>query len=190
MPFSPHGIDILTDDGLPALLALGSLALRAFRLAAQAPRVAIFFDMGHALLKWVAAFCAEEVSVVPVLAECYGMFPNDGSLAMLASGGVEFVPVEMTVEPKSLISIFGLCLTFDFFNDFPMNSSIDTIQALTSFVMRFGTDLKCFQPSSACKADEAFGVETFRDSAKCHYAALDRQLALVTCCSGPIARRW
>lgn len=67
MPFAIQGLDDHSDDGESALHALRGAPFGAFRLTVDAPGVPVFLDMAHAFLKWVAAFCAEEVTEVPVL---------------------------------------------------------------------------------------------------------------------------
>jgi hypothetical protein len=68
VPLPSKRLNVLTDDGDSALLALWGATLRAFRLAVDAPRIPILFDMCHAVFEWVTALGAEEVAIVPVLA--------------------------------------------------------------------------------------------------------------------------
>jgi hypothetical protein len=98
MPFAAHRLNILSDDWLFALLALGSASFSALRLTIQAPGVAILLDMSLAFLEGIATFGTEKMSVMPVLAQCNSTLSNNRSFAVLAPRGKAFMPIEMTVE--------------------------------------------------------------------------------------------
>jgi hypothetical protein len=68
-------------------------------LAVQAPCITVFFDVGHALLERVAAFSAEEMSIVPIFTQSYHVLPNNWSLAVFASWSKVLMPVKMTIKP-------------------------------------------------------------------------------------------
>jgi hypothetical protein len=73
MPLTAQRLDVLANHSGSAFLTLGSPALGPFGLAADTPSVAVFLNMRHALLERITAFRTEEVTVMPMLAECHNV---------------------------------------------------------------------------------------------------------------------
>ena len=68
MPLPTQRLHILTNDRLFTLLTLRCSALCALGLAFDAPCVAVFFNVRHALLEGITTFSTEKVTIVPMLA--------------------------------------------------------------------------------------------------------------------------
>lgn len=66
MPLAAQRPNVLSDDSLPAGAALGRPPLCALRLARDTPRIAVLFDVRHALFKRITALGAEKVTKMPV----------------------------------------------------------------------------------------------------------------------------
>jgi hypothetical protein len=141
MPFAAHCLNVLSDDWLFALLAFGSSPLCAFGLTVQAPSIAILLNVSLALLKGITTLSTEEMAIVPVLAQCNSTLSNDRSLAVLASGSKIFMPVKMTVEAQSLISILGQSLTFDLWKTFTLSSALDSVNAFSTLGVGLASNL-------------------------------------------------
>src|SRR5271156_1421702 len=101
--------------------------------------------MSHALLERVAAFCAEEMTIMPMCAESHSVLADDRSLAMLATWCKELVPVKVAVETESLVSIFSHCLAFNFLELLALSAALNARKALSTFVFRLWTDLQGFE---------------------------------------------
>lgn len=182
VPFAAEGLDVLSNDGRLAALALWSAAFGALRLAAQTPGVAVLFNVRHALLKGIAALGAEKVAVVPVLAERDGVLANDGRRAVLAARCEILVPVEMAVEAKAFVAIVRQRLSLAFFNLLPGRPPANAIESCHSFRFGLGANLQCLETGATGEADEALGMESLGHTRESNDSALDGQLALVTTC--------
>lgn len=173
MPFSTHSLDILADDRLPALQAFRSSSLCTLGLAVQTPCVPILLDVAHTFLERISTLSAEEVSEMPVLAQCNRMLTDDRCLTMPASGGEEFMPVKMTVVSKSLIAILSNSLALNLWELLSLGTSLDPVEALGSVDLRLRTDFEGFESSSASETDEALRMEAFGGSTECYHTSFD-----------------
>lgn len=107
MPFAAERFDVLPNDGSPTVPTLGRSSLGPSGLAFHAPRIPIFLDVCHALLKWVATLGTEEMAVVPVLAKSDNVLSENGCRAVFTTGSVILMPVEVTEETQTIIAILG-----------------------------------------------------------------------------------
>jgi hypothetical protein len=98
MPFSAQGLNVLSNDSCTTLSAFRCSPLSALRLAIDAPRVAILFDMCHTVLKRITALSAEEMSVVPMSAEGDNVLTKNRGLAVLTARSEQLMPVKMAKE--------------------------------------------------------------------------------------------
>ena len=168
VPLAAEGLDVLADDALLAAPALGGAALRALRLALDAPRVAVLFNVRHAVLKGVAALGAEKVSVVPVGAERDNVLAEDRRLAVLAARRKLLVPVEVAVEAQALVAVLLLRLAGHLLDDLAALSALDAVQSRVSRHLGLGADLHGFQGNVAREAREALWVEALGDAGQGH----------------------
>ena len=145
VPLPAQSPDVLPNDGLAAFPALGSSPLGAFCLTVDAPRVAVLLDVRHSLSKGVATLGTEEVPVVPMLSECNDVFAKDWSRAVLAAGGEELMPIEMTIEPEALITVLGHCLSRLLLEGLPCSATVDAIQSGGSAGIWLRADFKGLQ---------------------------------------------
>jgi len=74
VPLTSERLNVLADHSKLALSAFRGSPLCPFSLAADAPGVAVLFDVSHSVLKRVSAFGAEEMSMVPMFPEGDNMF--------------------------------------------------------------------------------------------------------------------
>jgi hypothetical protein len=153
-------LNVLTDNRTFALLTFRGSPFCSFGLAIETPGIAVFFDVSHALLERVTAFCAEEMTVVPVGPQSNGMFSDNWSFAMLAERCKVFVPVKMAVETEPLVSIFSHCLAFDFLELLTMSAASNAIKPLSTFVFGLRTDLQGFETGAASITDKAMRMKT------------------------------
>ena len=128
MPLAAKRLNILTNDSLPALATLGRAPLGALRLAANTPRIAVLFDMRLALAERLTTLGAEEVTDVPMGAQCHHVLAHDGSLAMFAARGEELVPIKVTVETQALVTVFGHSLAGLFGKDLASSPATNAVQ--------------------------------------------------------------
>jgi hypothetical protein len=186
VPLAAQGLDDHANDGEPALHALRGAPLGAFRLAVDAPGIPILLDVAHALLEGVAALGAEEVAEVPVLSQGDGVLAEDGSLAVLALGGVELMPVEMAEVALAHVAIVCYRLALDLGDWLASGTTLNSIEALVAHIVGFFEDFEGLKTGSAGEADKATRVVFLGGSSKSYDASFNGQLALVTCsCSSP-----
>lgn len=162
VPLAAQRLYILTDDGLPALAALGRPSLCALGLAVDAPGVAVLFNMRHSVAERVAALGAEEVTVMPVRAEGDDVLADDGRLAVLAARGEEFVPVEVAEEAQPLVTVVGRSLARKMLDGMSGGAGADPVDSLGADVLRLRADFHCLEAGAAAEAAEALRVEALR----------------------------
>lgn len=187
MPLAAERPDVLSDDRLPALAALGRPALGALRLARHAPRIAVLFDMRHAALKRVAALGAEEVAKVPVVAQRHHVLAHDGSRAVLAPRREQLVPVQVAVEPEARVPVLGHGLARCFGEVLARGPSGDALETRRPVLNRLRRDLERLERRAACVACEALRVEALRHPRQRDEAAFDEVAALVAASRGAAA---
>lgn len=159
VPLGAQCFDILSNDRSLAALTLGRATLRPSRLAGHAPRIPVLLNVRHPPLKRIAALGTEEMSVMPVFAERYDVFAQDGRLAVFAMRREQLVPVQMAVEPQPLIAILGHRLTGCLFENFARCSATDAVDSRRVEAVWFGADLEGLETCAACVAAEALWVK-------------------------------
>ena len=184
VPLAAQRADVLADDGLLALAALGRPPLGALGLARHAPGVTVLLDVGHAALKGVAALGAEEVTKVPVGAQSDNVLAHDWRLAMLATGRKELVPIQVTVETKSLVTVLGHRLPGLLGQRLARGAAPDPLEA--GFAERVGLrrDFERLERGAAAVAREALRVEPLRAARERHEPTLDGVAALMAASRG------
>ncbi len=189
MPLAAQGANVLPDDGRLALTALGRPALGALRLAGHAPRIAVLFDMRHALLERVAALGAEEVPKVPVGAQRHHVLAHDGRLAVLAARGVQLVPVEVAEEAHPFVAVLAHRLAGLVGKNLPRGAAGDAVEACRAVVIGLGRNFERLEGGAAGVTGEALRVEPLRRAGKRYEAAFDEVSALVAASSSSAASR-
>jgi hypothetical protein len=97
--------------------------------------------MGHAVLEWIAAFRAKEVTVVPVLSKRHDVFSQNRGLAVLAPRRKELMPVQVAVEPKAVIAVLGHRLPRFFVEYLPGCPARDALESLVPERLGLWADL-------------------------------------------------
>ena len=182
VPLAAQRLDVLTDDGGPALPTLGSPPLGTLGLTLNAPRVAVLLDVGHAVLERVAALGAEEVPIVPVVAQRHNVLAENGRPAVLAPRGEELVPVEMAVEPETIVSVLRHGHAWGLVQDFAGSPALDADKTLTADPIRLWADLHGFESGTAGEAAQTLWVETLGAARQSYKPALNGVPALMTDC--------
>lgn len=185
MPLASKRPDVLPNDRLPALLALGCPSLRSFGLAIDAPCVAVLLDMRHALFEGVAALSAEEVAIVPVIAKSDDMLTQDWCCAMLATGCKQLMPIKVTVEAETFVTIFCHSLARLLLEDLTCCTPANALQPGCTIRLRLGADLQRLQRGATDVAGEALWVESVVTAGESDETPFDRQIALVAASGGP-----
>lgn len=128
VPFTSQCADVLPNDRLFTHFALWSTSLGSFCLAIDAPCVAVLLNVGHSSLKGIAAFGTEEMPIMPMLAQRHNMLAKNGCFAMLATRCKELMPVEMTIETQSLVSVLSHSLARGFIENLAGSTPADALQ--------------------------------------------------------------
>lgn len=111
VPLAAKGLDVLANHWQLAPLALGGAPLRPLGLAVDTPRIAVLLNVRHAFLKRVAAFGAEEMTIVKMVTEGNNVISQDGRRTGLAAGSKQFVPVQVAEEPQARVAVLSHGLT-------------------------------------------------------------------------------
>ena len=131
------------------------------------------------MLKGVAALRAEEVAIMPVLAERNHVFTQDRCLAVLAARGELLVPVQVAVEAEAVVAVFLGGFAGDFFENFTGFAAADAVHAGVAHRVGLGADFHGFEACAAREAAEALRVEALGDAGEGDEAAFDGEAAFV-----------
>lgn len=172
MPFPSESLDVLPNHGQLAHLALRGAPLSPLGLALDAPRVTVLLYVRHAVFEGIAAFCAEKVTVMPMMSKGNNVLPKDGRLAMLAARGEKLMPVQMTIQPEPVIPILRHGLSRDLLEHLASGATLDTLEAVLPEGVRLGAYFECLQAGPACKARKTLRVELKGRTCKRHKSTL------------------
>lgn len=143
MPFPSESLNVLSNHGHLAHLALWSAPLRPLCLALDAPRVTVLLYVRHAVFEGIATFCAEEVTVVPVMTKGNDMLPEDGRPAVLAARGEKLMPVQMAIQAEAVIPILRHSLARDLLERLASGATLNALKAVLPGGIRLGAYLEC-----------------------------------------------
>jgi hypothetical protein len=141
MPFSAQGLNILSNNSCTALSAFWCSPLGTLRLAINTPSVPVLLDVCHAMVERVTALGAEEMAVVPVSTESDNVLTENRGLAVLTARGEQLMPVKMTEESETLISIFGHGLARFLVESLTGCAASDAIKSLLTEMVGLMADL-------------------------------------------------
>jgi hypothetical protein len=83
--------------------------------------------MAHPFFERITTLSTEEVTVMPMLSKGNSMLSNDGSLAMLTPRGEVLMPVKVTVETQSLVTILSHRLSLNLWDLLSFSAALDAI---------------------------------------------------------------
>lgn len=97
------------------------------------------------------------------------------------------MPVKMTVETHSLVTVFRHGLPFDLRKLLPLRTQSNAVDTLSTFLLWFWADFQGFESGPAREANEAVRMEMLMSSAELHHTSFNRQLTLMAGSSCPFA---
>jgi hypothetical protein len=93
------------------------------------------------MFEWVTTFGTEEVAIVPVSSKSDNVLTENRGLTVLATRREQFMPIEVTKETQTLISVFGHRFARLLFEYLTSCAAFDAIKPLLTKVIRLMANL-------------------------------------------------